>query len=194
MQPVVTQPVLLPIGHSLGGAAEAAGAVYRVRVGPDVVRMPENRFTIWALAHGSPGDGPVTVDAVLGAAGLPDGGDLLAGLVDDGLLALVGPGADDPVAFARTHRLEPLMLGLGNVADDPDTYEIGLPGQPVARVGAVLYAVFSWGHLENTLWDACRVAAADAPDELADPRRLLDALLDALPALLAPNAARLDRV
>jgi hypothetical protein len=185
----------LPIGHSLGVATDpsSGASVHRVRVGPDVVRLSGAQFAIWALAHGE----PVSADgarwgpqAVLdAAAGLPDPAGLLAGLVDDGLVAIVG----DAQAFARVHQLKPLMLGLGNGADDVDAFEIGLPGQPVARVDAVLYRLYQWGHLESDLWAACQATARMSGAEFADAGELLDAVLDALPTLLGPNAAYLDR-
>ncbi|GAA3388210.1 hypothetical protein [Cryptosporangium minutisporangium] len=183
--------LLLPVGHSLGATVDpVSGApVHRVRVGPDVVRLSEPQFALWALTHGAAAD----QDALLStAADLPDAAALLTGLVDDGLVAAVEPGTPAAPKFAETHQLKPLMLGLGNLPDDPDTYEIGLPGQPVAAVGAVLYRLYQWGHLETDLWAACRATAAQSGAEFADPHRLLDAVLAAVATLLGPNAAYLD--
>lgn len=192
--------VVLPIGHSLGGGEDpvSGAAVQRVRVGPDVVRLTGPQFALWALAHGDP-DRPLDQrwgePAVLAAAerfGVGDPAGPLAELIADGLVASVQPGTTAAVAFASAHQLRPLMLGLGNLAADPTTYEIGLPGQPVAQVDAVLYRLYQWGHLEPDLWSACQVLAAGLDGELADPRRLLDAVLDAVHLLLAPNTAYLD--
>jgi len=182
--------LLLPVGHSLGATVDPSSGVlaHRVRVGPDVVRLSESQFTLWALTHGASDQ-----DALLRtAAGLPDAAGLLAGLVDDGLVAAVEPGTPAAPEFAESHQLKPLMLGLGNLPDDPDTYQIGLPGQPVAAVGAVLYRLYQWGHLETDLWAACRATAAVSGAEFADPYALLDSVLTAASTLLRPNAACLD--
>lgn len=198
---VSAQPgLVLPIGHSLGSAEDpvSGAAVQRVRVGPDVVHLTGSQFALWALAHGDP-DRPLDQrwgePAVLAAAerlGVGAAAGLLAELAADGLVARVQPGTATAVAFASAHQLKPLMLGLGNLAADPATYEVGLPGQPVAQVDAVLYRLYQWGHLEPDLWSACQVTAAGWEGELADPLRLLDAVLDAVHLLLGPNAAYLD--
>ncbi|MFG1922448.1 hypothetical protein [Cryptosporangium sp. NPDC048952] len=179
--------LLLPVGHSLGATTdpETGAPAHRVRVGPDVVRLSEPQFAVWALVHGVPDR-----DAVLSAAAdLPDVDSVLKALVDDGLVAEVTPGTPTALSFAESYQLKPLMLGLGNRADDPETYEVGLPGQPVAQIGAVLFRLYQWGHLESDLWAACRATSVIADVE---PGPLLDAVLEALPALLGPNAAYLD--
>jgi hypothetical protein len=198
--PRVMTAVLLPVGHCLGAAPDpASGAwVQRVRVGPDVVRLSEPQFAVWALTHGDP-DRPAGQrwgeEAVLAAAhGLADPAGLLAGLVADGLVASVAPGTPDALNFARAFQLRPLMLGLGNLDAEPETYEIGLPGQPVAQVGDVLYRLYLWGHLEPDLWAACQATAAVSPAAFADALVLLDAVIEAMHALLSPNAAYLDTV
>jgi hypothetical protein len=203
MQPASGDPyqagsVLLPVGHCLGSSPDPADGewVQRIRVGPDVVRLSEAQFMIWALAHGDPDRPPGQrwgIEAVLAAAGgLPNSAGVLAGLVEDGLLTAVCLGTPEALAFAHRYQLKPLMLGLGNLADEPGTYEIGLPGQPVAQVAKVFYRLYEWGHLEPDLWAACRAIARVSEAEFADPYRLLDAVLEALPALLSPNAAYLD--
>ncbi|GAA0281640.1 hypothetical protein GCM10009539_81890 [Cryptosporangium japonicum] len=189
--------MLLPIGHSLGVAVDPATGepVHRVRVGPDVIRLADERFFLWALTHGTPDRvedelwGP---DEVLdAAAGTADPGGALAGLIEDGLVASIAPGTPEAFAFARTHQLEPLMLGLGNLPDEPDTYEVGLPGQPLARLGAALAHLYLWGHLQANLWIACE-ATGDVARET--PERVLEGTLRSLHGLLGPNAAYLDRV
>ncbi len=188
--------MLLPIGHSLGVSADPATGepFHRVRVGPDVVRLPHDRFFVWALTHGAPerveGElwGP---DEVLDAAvGVADPGGALAGLIEDGLVASVVPGAPEALAFARTHQLRPLMLGLGNRPDDPETYEVGLPGEPLVRLGATLAHLYLWGHLRANLWVACEATGGVAEET---PELILAATLESLHGLLGPNAAYLDR-
>jgi len=194
--------MLLPIGHSLGVSTDPAtgSRVHRVRVGPDVVRLSDDQFALWALTHGAP-DRPEDVlwgpDEVLDAAvGLADPGGSLAGLIADGLVASVVPGTPEAFAFARTHQLTPLLLGLGNLPDEPDVHEVGLPGRPLVRLGAVINRIYLWAHLETNLWAACESTAAVQRGEFAgaDAEQVLDGVLHGLHGLLSPNAAYLDRV
>ncbi|MFI5955614.1 hypothetical protein [Cryptosporangium sp. NPDC051539] len=176
--------ILLPVGHLLGSEYdEATGeATQRIRVGPDVVHLDGPRFAVWSLAHGTS-----TVDGVL-ASGLPDADVALAALLDDGLVTVVAPDAVE--AFARRHRLVPLMLGLGNLPESPEVYQIGLPGSPLLHVSAAVFDVFRWSPVENDLWSAGMATAGRLGS--VGPEELLGELLAVVHTLLASSAVCLD--
>ncbi|TQS43825.1 hypothetical protein [Cryptosporangium phraense] len=169
--------ILLPVGHLLGSEYdEATGeATQRVRVGPDVIHLDGSRFAVWSLAHGTSTD-------------LPDGADARDALLEDGLLASVSPASIEE--FARGHRLVPLMLGLGNLPESPDVYQIGLPGHPLLHVSAAVFDVFRWSPVEDDLWSAGLATAGRLGT--MEPVALLDELLSVVHTLLAASAVCLD--
>jgi hypothetical protein len=194
--------LLLPIGHGLGPIGDPAGArLQRVRLGARIFTLDGPGFGVWALAHGAPHRSDDRVwgrGSVLGRArelGLPDPAAQLETLLADGLLVEVTPGDGSVAAFAARHRLVPLMLGLGNTAEEPDVYRIGLPGRPIVAVGAALYEFYGWSHLDPALAVACEFAAERErrSDPDGAPTAVADALLATIHALLAPNAAYLDQ-
>lgn len=199
--------LLFPIGHCFGTYYESpdpAGHHQRVRVGPDVVRLSDEQFTVWSLTHSAPDrppDQPWGRRAVLDLArtvGMLDAEEVLDGLLSDAMVAAVVPGTDAAVQFARRYRLVPTMVGLGNSAAEPGLYSVGLPGQPVVQMTSIVYDLYEWAHMDPSLWNACNGAAdtsrrVEITDPTAtDPTRLLDALLACLHTLLSPNAVYLD--
>jgi hypothetical protein len=199
--------LLFPIGHCIGAYYDLPASndhFYQIRVGPDVVRLDDEQFAVWGLAHGVPSrppEEPWNRQAVLTAArraGIGGVEQILESLVDDYLLFETTPGTDSAVDFARRHRLIPVMLGLGNTAEEPRMYTVGMIGLPAVSMSAMAYDLYEWSHMDANLWRACESAAATATrvgidDQVAtDPRLMLDALLSTLHALLSPNAAYLD--
>lgn len=189
------EPLIVPIGHRVGAG--------RVRRGASFHELDETGFRAWTLAHGAPDalhDGQPwqrrQVVAAVAEAGVHDPEARLNALCDKGFLAEVAP--DDAVPFARAHRMLPLMVGLGSTAGEPDLFGIGFLGQPVLHVGHVVYDLWQWSAMDDTLWATCENAAevarrAGSTDAgYTDPRRLLDGLLGSLPALLCTHAACLD--
>ena len=201
------EPLIVPIGHYVGAFFPTPGSpehYQQVRVGADLVRLSDEQFRAWGLAHGlldQLDSTPWTRSALLAAAaqaGLADAESLVAGLVGDGLLVEVSPGTAGAVEFGRRFRLVPLMLGLGNSPQEPWLYSVGFLDQPIVKMVSVLYDLWEWSHLDTDLWAACHGAATTArragitDPEQSEPEKLLTGLLESLHTLLAPNAAYLD--
>lgn len=200
--PTAPGSLLVPIGHCLGGLYDTAGGghSFGVRIGPELVRLDDSRFAVWALAHGTPDkpadrawDRAAVVEAAQ-RAGLPEAAATVEVLLAEHLLTEVTEAVD----FARRYRLVPLMLGLGNSPEEPGLYSVGLIGQPIVTMSSTAYDLYQWAHLDPDLWVACEGAAETArrvgieDPEATDPHRLLDGLLTNLHTLLAPNAVYLD--
>jgi hypothetical protein len=191
--------LVFPVGHYVG--ERHPEGVQVVRVGVEHRPLTADQFGVWVLAHGASADGTAwTTDDLLGVAEeteLADAGRHLGELAAQGLLALVpaggGPGA---VAFAETHRLAPLLVGLGNTEEDPDRYALGFPllDEPVAVVSEGSYELWQWGHVAPSVWHTCEVRAKVAADlhEPAAMEEVLDGLLADLRPLLVNSCAYLD--
>ena len=189
---------LFPLGQSLG--QRDGGLVFDVRVGDELRQVDPVQWAVWALAHGLPGvPGPWTADDVLlqaTAAGLPDAAAVVAGLVGDGLLVEAPADAGGATALAERVRVMVALLPLGNSADEPSAWALGLPGRPLVHVDEPVYEVVALGHLDTDLWTTVQQVAGaprPAPDDARDPLVLLGRVLDALPTLLSVGAVHLDR-
>jgi hypothetical protein len=190
-----------PIGQLI--RVQAAVDRFDVRVGATLHSLSSAEFGVWAMAHG-PADHvprpwtPAELVAQAATVHLPEAPQRLVELEEQGLVALAAPGTESGRALARRVRMVPLVLGLGNSAQAPDAYSVGLPGRALAVLSAAAYDLFEWSHMETSLWRACEGAAATAArvgitDETAtDPGALLSSLLSDLHRLLTPNAVHLD--
>jgi hypothetical protein len=204
------EPLVFPLGHAMGPFHQHRGAppaYWVVRLGWDSPLLPDrDTADVWALAHGRPdrvGRTPWTraeLRAAARQAGVEDPDTVLAALVERGLVAEVVPGTEEAAAFAGTHRVQSLLLGLGELPDSPGLDGIGLLGMPaLARVPLGTYELWQWGHLWPTLTEAAAglaELAAQSPQhapEEADPAQVLDRILGELHQLLAVGAVYLDR-
>jgi hypothetical protein len=206
----MTEPLVFPLGHPMGPFHPSPGAppsYWVVRLGWDSPLLHDRATAdVWALAHGLPDrvHGTPWTRSVCRSialeAGVPDLDRRLDGLVARGLVAEVAPGTPAAEQFARTHRVQSLLLGLGAQPDAPGVDGIGLLGRPpLARVRPDTYEAWQWAHLWPTLFDAAAGLAdmaAQAPGATAeetDPAAVLHRLLSQLHTLLSGNAVYLDR-
>lgn len=200
-------PLLVPIGHYVGALYQDGerGVRRQVRRGATFHDLTDDQFAVWSAAHGT----QEAVQAGLAwrrrsveqhpdVAGLAGAGGLIDEMLALGLLAEVPPARDQVLEFARSYRLVPLMLGLGNSTDDLDMFDIGFLHQPVLSVSYPIYDLWQWSTVDDSMWATCENAADVAqrsgytnPDYV-DPARLLSGLLRSLHALFAARAAYLD--
>jgi hypothetical protein len=178
---------VFPIGHYLG--ERHPEGLHYVRLGLEHQTMTTDEFGVWVLSHGAAPQW--TVEQLLEVATRADLTDAQASverLLSAGVLAM----ATDPVAFTQTYRLEPLQTGIGNSEEDPDTYEVGIPGQEPARLSVGSYELWQWSALAPTLWHTCEIRAkiADPPSTAAD--MAAEVLTDLRP-LLANSCGYLDK-
>lgn len=135
-----------------------------IRVGDDELELATDQaWLVWLAAHGkvdglTVDDSEQTICAMARDAGVPapifevDDQQLRGMVVRSG----IGP---ELFQFAATHRLEPLLCGLGNSADEPDRYVLGIdPENPLVDLSAEQYAVWRDAHLSASLLDAARAA------------------------------------
>jgi hypothetical protein len=200
---------IFPVGHYLGPfvpGRDVPAESHRIRVGDELVKLvTETEFMAWGLAHGLPdavssGGAPVSgrvwtravMAAIAGGRGTTDLPDAVDGLLALGALVEVGPDAVDPAAFARNHRLRPLLAGLGTTAARPDRYRIGVFGEePVAVVDAQVFDLWQWAPRVDTLWDLSELQADTAP-LLGDDADGVPGLLHRVHTLVANGCGYLD--
>lgn len=187
---------VFPIGHYVG--ERHPDELHLVRLGTAHVTMTADEFGVWILAHGVAESRSWTVADVLALAErteLPGAQAAVERLTSVGALAQVA--FAEQHAFAETHRLEPLLVGLGNSADHPDTYAVGLPDvPPIAMLDEGSYELWQWAAVAPSIWHACEVRAKVGAG-LGDPTSAEDLLGDVLGdlrPLLANSCAYLDVV
>jgi hypothetical protein len=195
---------VFPIGHYLGPFFPGQGAPmdsHRIRVGQSLTQLfAEEEFAVWAFAHGLPDrTGPWTRQEI--EAAVQESGDTgtAAGVIDDliesGALAEVTAGTAAAVAFARSHRFEALLCGLGESDEQPDAFHLGLIGQPLATVDELAFDIWQWAPLRASVWATCEaLATVDAimSGGQADPEAMLAPVLRRIHTLLSHGAAYLD--
>jgi hypothetical protein len=176
---------VFPIGHYMG--ERHPEGLHYVRLGLEHQTMTADEFGVWVLSHqDSPQWSLEDVLALAAKASLPSAESSVERLLSVGLLAT----ADDPAVFTRSYRLEPLLVGIGNTAEDPDTYLVGLPETEPARLGASGYELWQWSALAPTLWHTCEIRAKVAGGVPSD---MAPALLTDLRPLLANSCGYLDK-
>ncbi|MEI4270310.1 hypothetical protein TEK04_01120 [Klenkia sp. LSe6-5] len=115
-----------------------------------------------------------------------------------GVVSELADTVDGRRAWAAAHTLHPLVLGLGEVADQPSAHHVGLPGRPLVQTTRAVRDVWAWGPLFGDLWTSvgwhAAGHAADGPPDprAADPDLLLADVVATLPALLQTTAAYVD--
>lgn len=199
--------LLFPVGHHVGAQhrVESNEIVEQVRRGATFHDLTSSQHAVWTLAHGSPeaiqNDVPWTrqaVEELAKVAGLVAVTEVVDQLMETGLLVEVVPGTEQALDFAKTHRVVPLMLGLGNTADEPWLFGIGFLGQPILQVIHPIYDLWQWSAMDDTLWATCQSAvdvarrARSTDPERTDPSKLLTGFLGSIHALLLAKAACLD--
>lgn len=189
---------VFPVGHYGGLRAGTDAPVHAVRVGWQQLRLSEDAFTVWVLAHGTPelGKGRLAVEDLLGqAADIPAAERHLDELVKQGALAVVPELPDEATAFAKRHRLDVLFVGMGNAPDRPDEHAVGVPGLGAAAVlDPDCYELWQWGSVAPKLWHSCEVRAAVTSDlgRAQEPIDALGEILGDLRYLLSHGCAYLD--
>jgi hypothetical protein len=205
---------VFPVGHYLGPFYPQRGApleCHRVRIGHEVVKLfTDQEFAVWALAHGLPvasagGPGQRWTRHAIADAGRGRGDADVSGVVvellRDGSLVEVA-GGTDAVEFARAHRFQSLLLGLGASAERPDLFHIGLTARPLATVDGLAFEFWQWAPLHDSVWHACRALGAVATAsggggpgaDTGAGAHLVDEVLERLHVLLANGCGYLDVV
>lgn len=202
----MTGALVLPVGQLVGtyhDPDDPEGHHHEVRTGGQIHELTDTELVTWVFAHGAPDgqadDSPWTTAALLRhltAQAVPGPAALVDALFDRRLLTEVRPATDGAVTFARTHRVVPTMLGLGNSPGQPWLYSIGLIGRERIRVSRLVFELWAWGHLDRDLWRACDALAAleKADGGVAAPGEVLDGFLHTLHGLLNAQAAYIDTV
>lgn len=176
---------VFPIGHYLG--ERYPEELHFVRVGLEHQTMTADEFGVWVLSHDlSPRWSVEDVLAQAEKAELATPRASVDRLLSVGALVTVA----DPVAFARSYRLHPLLTGMGNTEEDPTTYAVGFPGLEVVRLTESSYELWQWAALAPTLWHTCEIRAklSDVSAEDAAGEILVD-----LRPVLANSCGYLDK-
>ncbi|MFK4084091.1 hypothetical protein ACI2LF_08300 [Kribbella sp. NPDC020789] len=190
---------IFPVGHYTGVLPSAIGAPnHIVRVGRTQHRLTEADLGSWMLAHGPAGaiGAPWTLRPLLDEAaelGMDGVHDRLAELADRGLVVGIDPADGQVSDVVRAYRLSALMIGLGEVPEEPGRHRIGVPEVGVVAVlDPDSYELWRWAATAPTLWASCelRSAVAGRPD----PRTTVGGVLRDLRTVIAHGCGYLDVV
>lgn len=203
-----TGTLLFPTGRYVGAyyhVDRVADSPHEVHRGGTVHELTGDQFTVWVAAHGSSDavENNVawtrqSVEEDAHAHGVADAERLVDELVNLGLLVEVTPTNNRALDFARSHRVVPIMLGLGDSPSEQGMFDIGFLNQPVVEVSHPIYDLWQWSSMDDTLWATCQNAAdvarrAGSTDpNYVDPSRLLAGFVGQLHALLVTHAAYID--
>jgi hypothetical protein len=202
---MTAEPLVFPVGLLCGtyyDEDDAGGHHHEVRRGGRIHDLTDTELAAWLFAHGRPDaptdETPWTAPELLrflAEQQVAKPAPLVDSLLERGLLVEVARSGDGMAAFAGSHRVVPIMQGLGNSPDEPWMYSIGLMEQERIQVSRPVFDVWAWSHLDDTLWRACEVIAAqDGADGDADPSAVLAGFLSTLHGLLNAQAAYIDTV
>ena len=183
------------------------GGHHEIRLGGRIHDLTAPELAAWMFAHGqareSDDDTPWTTRELLrfmAEQQVPKPAPLVDSLLHRGLLVEVTEDSDGMVAFAGTHRVVPILHGLGNSPEEPWLYSIGMLGRERIQVSRLVFDVWAWGHLDDNLWRACELiaeleAANGDPDPSATkPAGVLAGFLSTLHGLLGAQAAFIEIV
>ncbi len=173
---------IFPVGYQAGATYVWLGLEsVRVRVGPAELELAnEQAWLLWTAAHGvATADGiDDSEQAICDSAKAAGARSPIFDLDDQQQRGLVArpEGYAGLVELAATHRLEPLLAGLGEA---PDGQLLGGdPGRPVTVLNAEQYAVWRDAHLSASLLDAAYAAGrAGSARDLREYLRLVQLLL-----------------
>ncbi|MER7274616.1 hypothetical protein ABT369_09185 [Dactylosporangium sp. NPDC000244] len=191
--------LVLPLGRMIGTFSDGAddpGHHHEIQLGGGIHELSDAELAGWAFAHELLARS--ALEDRLDHLGAGPAAPIVGGLLARGLLAEVAPDTAEAVAFARAHRVVPTMQGLGNSADEPGRYGIGLLGRELIQVTRPVYELWAWAHLDGDLWRACEAfagherAAGGTEPELCDPAHVLAGFLPSLHGLLDVQAVYLD--
>ena len=195
--------LVFPVGHQLGpyfpGDSEDPD-YYEVCIGRTTYGLPTDEGRVWLLAHGRPGETPLTwpeYRRILIGSGIADVAGVAGRLANDGLLQRVPDTGEQAVAFARRHRIMPMATAIGNAGEGiPDgRYALGMPGHPFMYADDIEYWLWLWSPVHDSLAHACdELATSQAGVDRADgdPHTLLPLAMAAVQALIAHQMAFLD--
>lgn len=162
-------PLIFPLGHYFGRFYPERGAALQhhvVRVGRETPKLPDDaHMALWSLLHGlgsmtedMPSWTRSAVEATANQLEIGDAAAIIDHLISIGVAVEVETEGDALMEFARTHRINTLLHGLGNTVDDVDSFGVGIPGVgPVVSMPIQEYELWQWGPIAPSLWDAYRL-------------------------------------
>lgn len=209
--PPSSEPLIFPVGHYLGRVYLSQGADldhHRIRLGHRMERLPDdNDFGVWALLHGlgPEGDSSIrwtrsAVEFLLDGTDLTGANYIIEQLLHRELAVQVSQDSEDVIAFARNHRLRPMLYGTGNTPGELGAFGIGLPGNdPVLKLTLPEFELWQWSPHTNSLWDTMNLLSRawlsvglDDP-RYTDPATRMTRDLQALHLIISHGAGYLDR-
>jgi hypothetical protein len=196
--------IVLPVGHLLGSFFTSETADFPetvdIRVGRELASLPPEAYLVWAAAHGVSAAPVLSLSRedvlTASAAKVESPQRWYAELIAKRLLIELKPTAEAWKRFAREYRVLPLTLGLGNSAENPDHFVVGMVGGATVTLPGSVFTPWMFGFRHPSLWVACENVAKTAEQMTGEPVAVTAVLADVMaliPAMLAVGCACIDR-
>ncbi|HEX6446576.1 MAG TPA: hypothetical protein VF053_15880 [Streptosporangiales bacterium] len=202
--------VIVPAGLMLGAfhggdPADEEPEYWHLDIGGYAEQLTALETIVWVTALADPekyAAGNGTRDALRTAlrtrpeAPIADPDPAIDDLLNRRVLVEFDPDGDGIEDFGTRHRLLPLGIGFGNTNDAPESYAIGVSGEPRVSVDGESYTLWANSHRYPSLWDSCATFAKEAFDEGLQPdtRSVLQGFAANIPVLVASEVAVLDPI
>lgn len=155
--------IIVPVGFGNGPRFGIDGgpdpAFYEVLRADQSIALPPEAYQVWLTAHAdieAHANLAFTRDRLIELAE-PSVGNATAGLVDrlvsSRVLAEYEPGTPSALEFLRAHRIYPTAEGLGNTAEEPETFRIGKNGEVLLEVVPDVYTFWCGSYNSASIWE-----------------------------------------
>lgn len=208
--------VIVPAGMMMGeyhrpGSADETPEHWQINVGGLAERLTLEEMSVWVAAmmhpekqsrlEGTRAALHQSLDELEGPrVAAPDA--VIDDLIGRRLLVEIDPVEGDIERFARTHRLLPTGVGMGNTHEDPLAYRIAVGGQPRTSVDGDIYTLWANTVYFPNIWESCAMFAkemnahttVDPETPQLDATSVARALTASIPVLVGTEAAVLDPI
>lgn len=175
-------PIIVPVGRQLGCPAPSP-EVNLVGLDGAAEELDVHEATVWKAAFANPAHHAklsvtrsfLADDISAKAPTITNPASVIGELLERGLLLEFDPVDGKLEDILNLYTLYPNADGLGSTPANPDTYRIGRDNNPFVEVNAIVYFIWAFSYIGDSLWGACQ--------------SYLDQLIEANPERAATDAA-----
>lgn len=182
-------PVGYPCGIQHGDSARSAPSAFLIS-GGQYFELQLEEYAMWTLGFECLDESELMARAQ--EIGINDPASRVRDLVDQQLVTTLSADLETDRPVLGSHRLLPLVIGLGNTRESRDWLRLGHnPERVVCQVEPLLYSLVTRSASMTSCWDLCETIAKETGSELRDVTATFTA---GICGLLPAGAAFLDHL